>query len=143
MAKKVKQVLKIQLPASSATPAPPVGTALSGTGVSIMEFCKAFNDKTSSMEKGLPTPTVITIYTDSTFDFVLKGPPASYFIKKLAKLDKGSSKPGHEEALKTLSMSQVKEIAELKMPDLNAHDIDSAIKIISGSARSMGVVIKE
>ena len=141
--KKVVQVVKLQVPAGSANPAPPVGPVLSGAGVNIMEFCKNFNDKTKEFEKGLPLPVVISVYSDKSFTFILKKPPVSYFIKKVVGLDKGSSNPGHEEASKKMTMAQAKEIAELKIEDLNSNDIDGAIKIVLGSARSMGVAIDE
>ena len=137
MAKKIDGYLKLQVPAASATPSPPIGPALGQRGLNIMEFCKAFNAKTQDMEKGAPIPTVITIYQDKTFTFEIKTSPASYFLKKAAKQEKGGSTPGRETAA-TVTMAQVREIAEAKMVDLNANDIDAAAKIIAGSARSMG-----
>ena len=141
MAKKVAGYLKLQVPAGSATPSPPIGPALGQRGINIMEFCKAFNAATGSMEKGMPIPVVITAYQDRTFSFVTKTPPASYFIKKAAKLPKGASNPSKEVAGK-ITMDQVREIAEAKMKDLNANDIDAAAKIIMGSARSMGIEVE-
>ena len=141
MAKKLQGYLKLQVPAGAANPSPPIGPALGQRGLNIMEFCKAFNAATQEMEKGMPVPTIITIYTDKSFTFVTKTPPASYYLKKAAKLQKGGSAPGKEVA-GTVSMSQVREIAEAKMADLNANDIDQAAKIIAGSARAMGLKVE-
>ena len=142
MAKKVEAYIKLQVPAGQANPSPPVGPALGQHGVNIMEFCKAFNAATDSLEKGAPIPTTITVYADRSFSFVTKTPPASFYLKKAAKLKKGSSEPGKESA-GTIKQSAIKEIAEAKMADLNANDIDQAMKIIEGSARSMGLEVVE
>ena len=138
MAKKIEGYIKLQVPAGIANPSPPIGPALGQRGVNIMEFCKAFNAATDSLEKGAPIPTTITVYADRSFSFVTKTPPASFLLKKAAKLKKGSSEPGKESA-GTIKQSAIKEIAEAKMADLNANDIDQAMKIIEGSARSMGL----
>ncbi|WP_324073884.1 MAG: 50S ribosomal protein L11 [Erythrobacter sp.] len=142
MAKKIEGYIKLQVPAGSATPSPPIGPALGQRGVNIMEFCKAFNAATQEMEKGMPIPTVITVYADRSFTFITKTPPASYFLKKAAKLSGGSKEPGKVVAGK-VTQSQIKEIAEAKMADLNANDIDMAMRIIEGSARSMGLEVVE
>jgi len=142
MAKKIEGYIKLQVPAGSATPSPPIGPALGQRGVNIMEFCKAFNAATQEMEKGMPIPTVITVYADRSFTFVTKTAPATYFIKKAANLKSGSKEPGKISA-GTITNSQIKEIAEAKMVDLNANDIDQAMKIIAGSARSMGLEVVE
>ena len=133
---------KLQGPAGTANPPPPIGPALGQRGVNIMEFCKAFNAATQELEKNAPIPTVITVYADRSFTFVTKTPPASYYIKKAAKLKSGSSEPGKVIA-GSVKKSQVKEIAEAKMVDLNANDIDQAMKIIEGSVRSMGLEVVE
>ncbi len=140
MAKKVAGFLKLQVPAGSATPSPPIGPALGQRGLNIMEFCKAFNAASQEMEKGMPVPTVITIYTDKSFTFKTKTPPASYYLKKAANLPKGGGAPGREVA-GSVSMAQCREIAEAKMKDLNANDLDAATKIIVGSARAMGLEV--
>jgi len=142
MAKKIEGYIKLQVPAASATPSPPIGPALGQRGVNIMEFCKAFNAATQEMEKGTPIPTVITVYGDRSFTFVTKTPPASFLLKKAASLKSGSKEPGKISA-GTVTHSQIKEIAEAKMADLNANDIDQAMKIIAGSARSMGLEVVE
>lgn len=142
MAKKINGYIKLQIAAGAANPSPPVGPALGQHGVNIMEFCKAFNAKTQDMEKGMPVPVVITVYEDRSFDFTTKTPPASYYIKKAAKLPKGASNPS-QEVVGQIRSSQVKEIAEAKRVDLNANDIEAAMKIIEGSARSMGVEVVE
>jgi large subunit ribosomal protein L11 len=142
MAKKIEVYIKLQVPAGSATPSPPIGPALGQRGVNIMEFCKAFNAATQEMEKAMPIPTVITVYADRSFTFVTKTPPASYFLKKAAKLTSGSKEPGKVVA-GSVTTSQIKEIAEAKMADLNANDVDQAMKIIAGSARSMGLEVVE
>jgi len=121
---------------------PPIGPALGQRGLNIMEFCKSFNAKTQEMEKGMPIPTIITIYTDKSFSFVIKTPPASFFLKKAAGLPKGGTQPGRDVA-GSVTMAQVREIAEAKMKDLNANDIDAAAKIIAGSARSMGLEVRD
>ncbi len=141
MAKKVIGYIKLEIPAGKATPAPPVGPALGQQGLNIMEFCKAFNAKTQEMEPGMPIPVEITAYADRSFTFVLKTPPASYLLKKAAKVKKGTTAPGRE-VVGSVTMDQVRAIAEQKMPDLNAHDIDAAARIIQGSARSMGIEVK-
>ena len=141
MAKKIEGYLKLQVPAGSATPSPPIGPALGQRGLNIMEFCKAFNAATQDMEANSPIPTEITIFVDKSFTFKTKTPPASYFLKKAAKLSKGGSEPGREKA-GSVTMAQCREIAEAKMADLNANDLDQAAKIIAGSARSMGLEVE-
>ncbi len=141
MAKKIDGYIKLQVPAGAANPSPPIGPALGQRGVNIMEFCKAFNAKTGDMEKNMPIPTIITVYADRSFTFETKTPPASFLLKKAAKLQKGGSTPGREIA-GSVTKAQVKEIAEMKMVDLNAADIDAAMKIIEGSARAMGLVVE-
>ena len=141
MAKKIQGYIKLQVPAGKANPSPPIGPALGQQGVNIMEFCKAFNAATGSMEGGMPIPTVITVYADRSFTFITKTPPASYFLKKAAGLKKGGSTPSREVA-GSVTEAQVREIAEAKMVDLNANDIDAAMNIIKGSARSMGFVVE-
>ncbi|MDR3472151.1 MAG: 50S ribosomal protein L11 [Devosia sp.] len=140
MAKKITGYLKLQVAAGSATPSPPIGPALGQRGLNIMEFCKAFNAKTAEMEKGQPTPVVITIYADKSFTFETRTPPVTYFIKKAASLKSGSKLPGKESA-GTITSAQVREIAQAKMRDLNADDIDAAMTMIAGSARSMGIQV--
>ena len=140
MAKKITGYLKLQVAAGSATPSPPIGPALGQRGLNIMEFCKAFNAKTAEMEKGQPTPVVITIYADKSFTFETKTPPVTFFIKKAAGLKSGSKLPGKESA-GTITTAQIREIAEKKMQDLNADDVDSAMTMIAGSARSMGIQV--
>ena len=140
MAKKILGYVKLQVPAGSATPSPPIGPALGQRGVNIMGFCKEFNARTGEMEKGTPLPTVITVYQDKSFTFVTKTPPATYFLKRAAKLKSGSKAPGRDVAGR-VTMKQCREIAELKMKDLNATDLDQAAKIIAGSARSMGLEV--
>ena len=142
MAKKIAGYLKLQVPAGAATPSPPIGPALGQRGLNIMEFCKAFNAKTQEMEKGMPVPTIITIFSDKSFTFATKSPPASYFLKKAAGLQKGGQAPGRTVA-GTVTMAQCREIAEAKMKDLNANDLDAATKIIAGSARAMGLQVQE
>ncbi|MCD8571047.1 MAG: 50S ribosomal protein L11 [Alphaproteobacteria bacterium] len=141
MAKKISGYINLTIPGGSANPSPPVGPALGQHGVNIMEFCKAFNADTES-QKGIPTPVVITVYEDRSFTFVTKTPPASYFIKQAAKLKSAAKMPGREVAGQ-IRKSQVKQIAETKMVDLNANDIEAAMRIIEGSARSMGVEVVE
>ncbi len=141
MAKKIEGYLKLQVPAGSATPSPPIGPALGQRGLNIMEFCKAFNAKTQEMEKGMPIPTIITIYSDKSFNFAIKTPPASFLLKKAAKLKKGGSAPGRDVA-GSVTVAQCREIAEMKMKDLNANDLDAATKIIEGSARAMGLEVQ-
>lgn len=142
MAKKIEGYIKLQVPAGIANPSPPIGPALGQRGVNIMEFCKAFNAATDSLEKGSPIPTIITVYADRSFSFVTKTPPASFYLKKAAKIKKGSGETGKASA-GTIKQSAIKEIAEAKMADLNANDIDQATKIIEGSARSMGLDVVE
>ena len=142
MAKKILGYVKLQVAAGSATPSPPIGPALGQRGVNIMGFCKEFNARTAEMPKGTPLPTVITVYADRSFSFVTKTPPATFFIKKALGLKSGSKEPGKVSA-GTIKRSQLAEIAQLKMKDLNANDIDQATKIIEGSARSMGLSVVE
>ena len=142
MAKKIEGYIKLQVPAGAANQSPPIGPALGQRGVNIMEFCKAFNAATQELEKGMPIPTVITVYGDRSFTFVTKTPPASFLIKKAAKLKSGSKEPGKVSAGK-IKRSELTKIAELKMADLNANDLDQATKIIEGSARSMGLEVVE
>src|SRR4051795_11719278 len=142
MAKKVTGYLKLQVPAGAANPSPQIGPALGQRGLNIMEFCKAFNAQTQKMEKGVPIPVVITTYQDRSFTFELKTPPMSYFIKKAAKLESGSKTPGRDKA-GSVSKAQVREIAEQKMKDLNTDNIESAMRMVEGSARSMGIEVTE
>ena len=138
MAKKVVGYIKLQVPAGKANPSPPIGPALGQKGLNIMEFCKAFNAKTQSMEPGLPIPVVITAYADKSFTFIMKTPPATVLIKKAIKLDKGSARP-HTDKVGKISRAQLEEIAKLKTPDLTAADMDAAVRTIAGTARSMGI----
>jgi large subunit ribosomal protein L11 len=142
MAKKIAGYVKLQVPAGKANPSPPIGPALGQRGLNIMEFCKAFNAATQGMEPGMPIPVVITAYADRTFTFTTKTPPASYLLKKAAGLDKGNQTPGRATSGK-VSVRQLREIAEQKMKDLNANDLDAAVKMIEGSARSMGIEVVE
>ena len=142
MAKKISGYIKLQVPAGTANLSPPLGPALGQRGVNIMEFCKAFNAATDSMEKGTPTPTIITVFADKSFSFVTKTPPATYLIKKAANLKSGSKEPGKISGGK-IARSKLTEIAEIKMKDLNANDLEQATKIIEGSARSMGLEVTE
>ena len=142
MAKKIEGYIKLQVPAGAANPSPPIGPALGQRGVNIMEFCKAFNAATGEMEKGMPIPTVITVFADRSFTFVTKTPPASFLLKKAAKLKSGSKEPGKVSAGR-IKRSQLRDIAETKMKDLNANDLDAATKIIEGSARAMGLSVVE
>jgi large subunit ribosomal protein L11 len=142
VAKKIEGYIKLQVPAGSATPSPPIGPALGQRGVNIMEFCKAFNASTQELEKGMPIPTVITVYADRSFTFVTKTPPASFLIKKAANLKSGSKEPGKVSAGK-IARSKLSEIAQMKMADLNANDLEAATKIIEGSARAMGLEVVE
>jgi large subunit ribosomal protein L11 len=141
MAKKISGYIRLQIPAGQANPSPPVGPALGQQGVNIMEFCKSFNADTQNLEGGMPIPVVITVYADKSFSFVTKTPPASFFIKKAAGLAKGSATPGRD-VVASISMAQVREIAEKKMVDLNANDLEKASKMIAGSARSMGIEVR-
>ena len=140
MAKKIAGYVRLQVPAGQANPSPPIGPALGQAGLNIMEFCKAFNAETQNQEPGMPIPVVITAYQDRTFSFITKTPPASYLLKKAAGLDKASETPG-KEAVGQVSMAQVRAIAERKMVDLNANDLEAACKTIAGSARSMGIEV--
>lgn len=142
MAKKIVGYIKLEIPAGQANPSPPVGPALGQAGLNIMEFCKAFNAFTQNMEQGTPIPVVITAYGDRSFSFVTKTPPASYFLRKAVGLEKGSGEPGRVVAGQ-VTQAQLREVAEAKMVDLNANDIEAAMKIIAGSARSMGLEVVE
>ena len=142
MAKKVKAIVKLQVAAGSATPSPPIGPALGQAGLNIMEFCKAFNAKTQDLEKGMPIPVVITAYQDASFDFVTKTPPASFFLKKAAKIAKGSGTTG-KEVIGSVTMAQCRDIAEQKKADLNANDLDAGAMMVAGTARSMGLQVVE
>jgi len=142
MAKKITGYIKLQVPAGTANPAPPIGPALGQRGVNIMEFCKAFNASTQELEKGVPIPTVITVYADRSFSFVTKTPPASFLLKKAARIQKGSAETG-KSTVGSIKRSQLRDIAEVKMKDLNANDLDAAAKIIEGSARAMGLNVVE
>jgi large subunit ribosomal protein L11 len=140
LAKKIAGMIKLQIPAGNATPAPPVGPALGQRGVNIMEFCKAFNARTQS-QAGMVTPVVITVYVDKSFSFITKTPPAAVLLKKAAKIEKGSGEPNRTQVGK-VTLAQVKKIAELKMADLNANNIDMAARIIAGTAQSMGIKVE-
>lgn len=141
MAKKITGYINLQVPAGAATPSPPIGPALGQRGVNIMEFCKAFNASSQNYDKGTPIPTKITVYADRSFTYETKTPPASFYLRKAARLDKGGSTPGREVA-GSVSQKDLREIAELKMVDLNANDIEAAMKMIAGSARSMGLEVR-
>ncbi|MCY4593055.1 MAG: 50S ribosomal protein L11 [Alphaproteobacteria bacterium] len=141
MAKKIAGYIKLQIPAGQANPSPPVGPALGQRGLNIMEFCKAFNATTQNLEQGMPIPVVITAYGDRTFSFITKTPPASYLIRKAAGLEKGASIAGRE-TVGSITMAQAREIAEVKMEDLNAIDLDGGAQMIAGSARSMGIKVE-
>ena len=144
MAKKeISGYVKLQIKGGQANPAPPVGPALGQRGINIMDFCKAFNAKTEKLEKGMPCPVVITVFQDKSFEFSIKKPPASYYIKKEINLKKGSGTTGISDAVGQISLQQLKKIAEEKLPDLNTNDIDQAAKIIAGTARSMGVEVTD
>ena len=142
MAKKILGYVKLQVSAGSATPSPPIGPALGQRGVNIMGFCKEFNARTSEMEKGTPLPTVITVYQDKSFTFVTKTPPATHYLKQAMNLKSGSKQTG-KETIGTITRQQLRDIAEKKMKDLNAHDIESASRIIEGSAKAMGLAVVE
>jgi len=142
MAKKITGSLKLQVPAGAANPSPPIGPALGQRGLNIMEFCKAFNAQTQKLEKGAPIPVVITIYGDRSFTFEMKTPPVSHFLKKAAQLESGAKAPGRDKVGK-VTKAQVKEIAEQKMKDLNCSTVDAAMRMIEGSARSMGIEVGE
>ena len=141
MAKKIIGFIKLQVPAGKANPAPPIGPALGQRGLNIMEFCKAFNARTQSMEKGPPIPAVITAFADKTFTFIMKTPPATILIKKAAKIEKGSARP-HTNKVGKITRAQAEEIAKAKEPDLTAADLDAAVRTIAGSARSMGITVE-
>ena len=141
MAKKIVGLIKLQVPAGKANPSPPIGPALGQRGLNIMEFCKAFNAQTSSMEPGLVLPVVITAFADKSFTFVLKSPPASVLIKKILKLDKGSPKP-HIDKVGKLTRAQAEEIAKIKIRDLTGADLDAAVRTVAGTARSMGITVE-
>ena len=142
MAKKIEGYIKLQVPAGQANPSPPIGPALGQRGLNIMEFCKAFNAQTSKMEKNTPIPVTITVYQDRSFTFEMRTPPVSYFLKKAAKLESGAKTPGRE-PVGQVSKKQVREIAEQKMKDLNCDTVEAAMKMIEGSARSMGLTVTE
>ncbi len=141
MAKKISGYVKLQVPAGAANPSPPIGPALGQRGLNIMEFCKSFNAKTAQMEKGTPIPVIITAYQDRSFTFEMKQPPVSYFLKKAAKIDKGSTTPGKGGKSGRVTRDQIREIAEKKMADLNCDSVESAMAMIEGSARSMGMEV--
>ncbi len=141
MAKKITGYVKLQVPAGQASPSPPIGPALGQAGLNIMDFCKAFNGKTENLEKGMPCPVVITVFQDKTFEFIIKKPPASFYIKKEANLKKGSGTTGIAEPVAKLNQKQLEKIANEKMSDLNTNSIEAASKIIAGTARSMGVEV--
>ena len=141
MAKKIAGYIKLQIPAGKANPSPPVGPALGQRGLNIMQFVKEFNAATQAMEPGMPVPVVITAYADRTFSFIMKTPPNTYFLKKAAKIDKGSPRP-HTDKVGRITRAQAEEIAKTKMPDLTAADLDAAVKTIAGSARSMGIEVE-
>ncbi|WP_115717128.1 50S ribosomal protein L11 [Gallaecimonas mangrovi] len=142
MAKKVQAYIKLQVSAGMANPSPPIGPALGQHGVNIMEFCKGFNARTESMEKGMPLPVVITVYNDRSFTFITKTPPASFLLKKAAGIKSGSKKP-HVDKVGKVTRTQLEDIAKLKEPDLTAADLDAAVRTIAGSARSMGLVVED
>jgi large subunit ribosomal protein L11 len=141
MAKKIVGLIKLQVPAGKANPSPPIGPALGQRGLNIMEFCKTFNAQTQNMEPGMPVPVVITAYADRSFTFVTKTPPASYFLKKAAGVEKGAQTTGKGDTVGRVTMAQVREIAQEKMVDLNANDLDAACRMVIGSARSMGLEV--
>ncbi|HXT79351.1 MAG TPA: 50S ribosomal protein L11 [Acetobacteraceae bacterium] len=143
MAKKIVGYIKLQIPAGKANPSPPVGPALGQRGLNIMSFVKEFNAVTQNMEPGMPVPVVITAYADRSFTFITKTPPNTYFLKKAAKIDKGSQAVGKGAAVGTVTIAQLREIAEVKMKDMNANDIDGAVRMLAGSARSMGLTVVE
>lgn len=143
MAKKISGYVKLQVPAGQASPSPPIGPALGQAGLNIMDFCKDFNGKTEKLEKGMPCPVIITVYQDKSFDFIIKKPPASFYIKKEVKLKKGSGTTGISDPVAKITLEQLKKIAEEKLPDLNTNDIDQAAKIIAGTAKSMGVEVTD
>ncbi len=140
--KKIEGYIKLQVPAGQANPSPPIGPALGQRGLNIMEFCKNFNAETKALQPGMPIPTVITVFSDRSFTFRTTKPPASYYLRKAAKVEKGSSEPGRTFAA-SVTMEQVREIAQEKMTDMNCHDVEAATKMIAGSARSMGIEVRE
>ena len=142
MAKKIVGYIKLQVPAGKANPSPPIGPALGQRGLNIMEFCKAFNAQTQSLEPGLPIPVVITAFADKSFTFVMKTPPATVLIKKAAKVEKGSARP-HSDKIGKITRAQAEQIANTKMPDLTAADLDAAVRTVAGSARSMGITVED
>ena len=141
MAKKIKSYIKLQVPAAAANPSPPVGPALGQHGVNIMDFCKAFNEKTQDIDKGMPVPVIITVYNDRSFSFITKTPPAAILLRKFAGIKKGSGEP-HINKVGKVTRQQLEEIANIKMQDLNANDIEAAVKVIAGIARSMGLEVQ-
>ena len=143
MEKKIKGYVKLQVPAGQASPSPPIGPALGQAGLNIMDFCKSFNSKTENLEKGMPCPVIITVFQDKTFEFVIKKPPASFYIKKELSLKKGSGTSGISDPIAEITKAQLKKIAEEKLPDLNTNDLEQAAKIIGGTAKSMGIEVKE
>jgi len=143
MAKKIVGYIKLQVPAGKANPSPPIGPALGQRGLNIMEFCKAFNAQTQGLEEGMPIPVVITAYGDRSFTFITKTPPNTYFLKKAAGVAKGTQTPGRGATVGSVTMAQLREIAEIKMKDLNANDIEAACRMLAGSARSMGLEVVE
>ena len=143
MAKKVVGYIKLQVPAGKANPSPPIGPALGQRGLNIMEFCKAFNAQTQNMEPGMPVPVVITAYADRTYSFITKTPPNTYFLMKAAKIDKGSQTVGKSAPVGQITTSRLREIAEQKMKDMNANDVEGAMRMLMGSARSMGITVVE
>ena len=142
MAKKIDGYIRLQVPAGKATPSPPIGPALGQRGLNIMAFCKDFNAKTKEMDEGIPIPTIITVYSDKSFSIETKKPPASYYLKKAAKVEKGAKDPGRSVA-GSVTSAQIREIAEEKMADLNANNIEAAMKIIAGSAKSLGLQVRD
>lgn len=143
MAKKIEGYIKLQVPAGQASPSPPIGPALGQRGLNIMDFCRSFNEATQALEAGVPIPTVITVYVDKSFSFATSKPPASFYLKRAAKLQKGSTEPGRNEPIGVVTQAQLRQIAEEKMDDLNTGSIDAATKIIAGSARSMGLEVRD
>ena len=143
MAKKIAGYIKLQIPAGKANPSPPVGPALGQRGLNIMQFCKDFNAQTQNLEPGMPVPVVITAFADRTYSFITKTPPNTYFLMKAAKIDKGSQTVGKSAPVGRIMMSQLREIAEQKMKDMNANDVDGAVRMLMGSARSMGITVVE
>jgi large subunit ribosomal protein L11 len=143
MAKKIAGYIKLQIPAGKANPSPPVGPALGQRGLNIMQFCKDFNAQTQNLEPGMPVPVVITAFADRTYSFITKTPPNTYFLMKAAKIDKGSQTVGKSAPVGQLTMSQLREIAEQKMKDMNANDVEGAVRMLMGSARSMGITVVE